>query len=91
MGSPAGASRQVLSQADQLGVELAPDHVPLGLVVAEERSTADPDGGGDVVHRGLVVTRAARRGRGRPAIWARVVLGRRPLATSVPAASPDSP
>ena len=34
-------------------VEVAPDHVVLGVEVAEERPTADPSGASDVVERGL--------------------------------------
>ena len=78
-GRPASWSRS----RDQLGVELPPDHVALGLVVAEERPAADPDGGGDVVDGGLVVARAGRTGRGRPGPRPPArCCGRRPRATS---------
>ena len=52
---------QLVVQPDQLGVELPPHHVPLGLVVAEEGAPADADGGGDLVHRGLVVPLTAEQ------------------------------
>ena len=49
---------QPVAQPDELGVELPPHDVGLGLVVAEERPARDPDGGGDVVHGRLVVSPA---------------------------------
>ena len=51
-GRSSGGSREDRAEAVEGAVELAPRDVVLGLEVAEQRASADPDLGGDVVERG---------------------------------------
>ena len=75
-----GCTSQLTVETGELGVELAPYDLPLRLVVAEEGPAADPYGGGDLVHRGVVVTLAGEEIEGGPSH--RLAGGGRPTSPS---------
>ncbi len=81
-----GCLRQPLAQPHQLGVELAPHHVRLRLVVPEEGAPAHPDRGRDLVDGRLVVALPSEQLEAARATSWRDVLGRRPRTS---ACAPD--
>jgi len=55
-GQIVGSTGQQSADVLHLGVELVPEHVGLRVEVPEEGAPADPGGGRDLVHSGLVET-----------------------------------
>jgi len=61
-----GRFGQAVPQASELGVELAPHHIRLRLVVPEEGPPRYPDSRGDLVDRGVVVALTGEEIEGGP-------------------------